>query len=70
MSYKRVTPVDKKKMERRRYARHHTICQVLREIYQESSDANVQLKCRTAMAMAKKMHDRLKYYKEREEPET
>jgi len=57
-------------MLRRRYTGHNTICQVLREIYQASDDEQVQLKCRVAMAMAKKMHERLKYYKEKEQQAT
>lgn len=64
MSYPKVSPVDERVMRRQRYAGHHTICQVLREIYEASDDDNVRLKCRTAMAMAKKMHRKLKDYRE------
>lgn len=64
MSYQKVTPVDERIMQRKRYAGHNTICQVLREIYAMSGDEAVRTKCRTAMAMAKKMHNRLKAYKE------
>lgn len=63
MSYQKVEPVEKKRMLRKRYAGHNTICQVLRDIYGLSEDEDVRLKCRLAMAMAKKMQDRLKYYK-------
>jgi len=64
MSYQTVEPVEEKRMMRKRYAGHGTICQVLRDIYGLSDDEDVRLKCRLAMAMAKKMHDRPKYYKE------
>jgi Mn-dependent DtxR family transcriptional regulator len=63
MSYQTVEPVAKKRMLRKRYRGHNTICQVLRDIYGLSEDEGVRLKCRLAMAMAKKMQDRLKYYK-------
>ena len=67
MSYQKVEPVEKIKMQRARYAGHNTICQVLRDIYGMSADEDVLLKCRIAMAMAKKMHARLKAYKEQNE---
>ena len=67
MSYPRVKPIDERKMRRTRYEGHHTICQVLREIYGLSDDEDIKLKARVAMAMAKKMHERLKYYKAKEE---
>jgi hypothetical protein len=66
MPYKRVDPVPVKKMLRKRYHGHFTICQKLRDIYVASDDEQVKLDCRIAMAMAKKMHERLKYYKQRE----
>ena len=66
MAYPRVEPVAEKKMRRRRYQSHHTICQVLREIYALADSEEVKYKSRVAMAMAKKMHERLKYYKQRE----
>lgn len=64
MKYERVEPVSDHKMRRQRYKGHHTICQVLRDIYQMTYDEEIRVKCRTAMAMAKKMHNRLKKYKE------
>ena len=66
MGYKRVEPVSEKVMKRKRYHGHHTICETLREIYMASDDEDIKLKCRLAMAMAKKMHKKLKEYKKRE----
>jgi len=67
MSYESIDPVPKKKMERRRYEGHKTICQKLREIYQSTQDEDIQLKCREAMAMAKRMQAKLKKYKDEKE---
>jgi len=39
-----------------------TICGVLREIYNSSSDDNTRLLARIAVSMAKKMAKRLQYY--------
>ena len=64
MPYKKVAPVPERKMLKDRYAGHHTICEVLREIYLASNDEDIKLKTRVAMAMAKKMHNRLKTYKD------
>ena len=75
MPYKKVTPVseeeisDESIMRNHRYDGHHTICQVCREIWrigQETENGELQYKARLAMAMGKKMHDKLKYYKEKE----
>lgn len=46
-----------------RYSGHHTICQTLREIWAETSDPQTKLKCRLAMAMAKRMVTKLKEYR-------
>ena len=63
MPYKKVEPISHAKMMRQRYSGHHTICQQLRDIYQISDNKEIKDKCRLAMAMAKKMHEKLKAYK-------
>jgi hypothetical protein len=63
MSYKRHEPISVEAMLKGRYNGHHTICQMLRDIYQMTDDEEIQLKCRIAMSMAKSMHERLKKYK-------
>jgi hypothetical protein len=63
MSYERTEPVSDVKMKSQRYKNHHTICEVLREIYMEAENETIKYKCRLAMAMAKKMHNKLKEYK-------
>jgi hypothetical protein len=50
-------------MLKKRYQGHHTICEVLREIYMETKNDDIKLKCRVAMTMAKSMHEKLKQYK-------
>lgn len=41
----------------------NTICHVLREIYRDTTDEKIRLKCRIAMAMAKKIVNKLREYK-------
>ena len=67
MPYKRVEPVSEEKMLNERYKNHHTICETLREIYLMTEDEEIRYKCRLAMAMAKKMQDKLKEYKNNRE---
>jgi len=67
MSYPKIEPVDENRMHRQKYKGHHTICQQLRDIYDLSTDERVRYKTRLAMAMAKKMHERLKHYKRQQE---
>jgi len=66
MGYKRVEPVSVKKMLNKRYHGHFTICQKLRDIFIKAEDEEIKLMCREAMAMAKAMHDKLKYYRKKE----
>ena len=54
-------------MLKQRYQGHHTICELLREIYADTTDEHIKLKCRIAMNMTKSMHEKLKYYKGKEE---
>ena len=48
---------------------HHSICQTLRDAYRMTEDPAMKEKLRLAWAMAKKMHERLKHYKNTYEPE-
>ena len=66
MPYPKVEPVSVKKMLRKRYHGHNTICQKLRDIFVATENEQIKLDCRIAMAMAKKMHERLKHYKRKE----
>jgi len=63
MPYKRHEPISEHDMLKTRYVGHHTICQILREIYIETGDESIKWKCRIAMSMAKSMHEKLKKYK-------
>lgn len=62
--YQKVEPVDVAIMKKKRYHGHNTICEKLREIYMATENEDIKLKCRVAMSMAKKMHEKLKKYKE------
>jgi len=64
MSYEKHEPISEEKMLKQRYFGHHTICQMLRDIYILTDNEDIKLKCRIAMAMAKSMHNKLKQYKE------
>jgi hypothetical protein len=66
MPYKKVAPVSEEVMENTRYEGHHSICQTLRDIYKLTDNEDIKLKCRIATAMAKSMHLKLKYYREKE----
>jgi len=64
MPYKRVDPVPVQVMEITDYEGHFSICQKLRDIYHSTDDEKIRLDCRIAVAMAKSMQNKLKYYKE------
>ena len=66
MPYKHVDPVPISLMLKQRYHGHNSICEKLREIYMATEDEEIKMKCRIAMAMSKKMHERLKWYKAKE----
>jgi hypothetical protein len=68
MPYKKRKPVDEKVMLNKRYHGHHSICQKLRDIYLKTEDEEAKLDLRIAMAMAKAMHEQLKYYKNNWQP--
>jgi hypothetical protein len=75
MSYKHREPVPElemasiAEMERARYAGHHTICQTLRDIYGMIDNEEAKNKCRLAVAMAKAMHEKLKWYNQNYKPD-
>jgi len=58
--YKRIPPADVSWMRKNRYLGHFTICEKLREIYRMTDNEEIKLKCREAMAMAKRMQEALK----------
>jgi hypothetical protein len=64
MPYKRVEPVSEKIMLDETYNGHFSICQKLREIYLLTDNEDIRLNCRIAMAMAKSMQNKLKFYRE------
>jgi len=43
-----------------------TICHVLREIYRDTPDTGIRLKCRIATSMAKRMAKKLTWWKEKQ----
>ena len=63
MSYKHHKPVSEDVILNPRYIGHHTICQMLRDIYIMTDNEDIKLKCRIGVAMAKSMHEKLKAYK-------
>jgi hypothetical protein len=54
-------------MDRKRWEGHHSICQTLRDIYHLTDNPDVRLKCRLAVAMAKAMNEKLKWYKAKQD---
>lgn len=67
MPYETVEPVSVAVMRKKRYHGHNTVCEKLREIYMLTDNEEIKMKCRIAMAMTKKMHQRLKEYREERE---
>ena len=61
-----VKPIDTGTMDKHRYEGHHSVCQQLRDIYHMTDNQDIKLKCRLAMAMTKSMHEKLKWYKNKE----
>jgi predicted metalloprotease with PDZ domain len=62
-------------MMRTRYDGHHSICAILKQLYQDTYESDGQKrfteeelrdKIATCVTMAKKMHERLKHYKSKE----
>ena len=54
----RPVPGRKMQMDSRRW----TVCQILREIYRETDDVLIRLKCRHAINMTKTMVDKICEY--------
>lgn len=50
-------PIARKKMHRD--SRHYTVCQIIREIYHETDDPVIRMKCRIAHTMTKHMIDEI-----------
>jgi hypothetical protein len=67
MPYKKTEPVSERKMDKVRYQGHHTVCETIRKIYQSTDDKEIKYNCRLAFAMAKRMHEQLKRYKQEKE---
>lgn len=67
MPYKKTEPVSERKMRKVRYQGHHTVCETIRKIYQSTDDEEIKYNCRLAFAMAKRMHEQLKRYKQEKE---
>lgn len=67
MPYPRVDPVPERIMLDQTYHGHFSICQKLRDIYVSTDNEEIKLSLRIAMAMAKKMNEKLLYYKRKEE---
>jgi hypothetical protein len=67
MPYKKCLPADEADMKKERYLGHHTICEKCREIWRMGKEMNnpeLMLKAREAMGYGKRMHLKLKEYKE------
>ena len=67
MPYPRVEPAPEIEMKKQRWKGHHTICETLREIYAMTDNEEIKQKLLQAMGYAKKMHEKLKQYKQAEE---
>jgi len=66
MPYKKCEPADEVDMKKKRYQDHFTICEKCREIWRIGKalgNEELMLKAREAMAMGKRMHEKLKEYK-------
>lgn len=50
-------PVSRKKMTMD--TRHYTVCQIIREIYRDTPDPVIKMKCRMAIRMTKTMVDKI-----------
>ena len=66
MSYKKSEPWPHRKMMRQRYINHHSICAMLKSLYQETDDEQIRERLAICVTMAKKMHEKLKEYKRKE----
>lgn len=70
MPYRRHEPVDESEMDINRWEGHHSVCQMLRDIYHMTDNPDIRLKLRLSMAMTKAMNEKLKWYKGHPDPKT
>jgi hypothetical protein len=63
--YKHREPVPERVMDRKIYEGENTLCQTIRDMYHMTSNQDIRLKCRLAMAMGKAMCEKLSKYKEK-----
>ena len=66
MPYKIIPPADEADMRKKRYLGHHSVCEKIREIWRiakAKGDIETQFKCREALGMTKRMHEKLKEFK-------
>lgn len=63
MPYPRVEPASDADLKKQRYLGHHSVCEKIREIYRMTDNQDIKFKCREAMAMTKRMHEKLKEFK-------
>jgi len=61
--WKNFEPVTCDDMKFKGY--RYTVCEILREIYRATDDPEIQLKCRMAVSMSKKMAVRISHYEGR-----
>lgn len=57
-----VEPIHTSIITNERYHGHFSVCQKLRDIYMATDSEEIKMDSRLAMAMTKKMHDKLKWY--------
>lgn len=62
MPYKRIEPADIADMKKLRYLGHHSVCEKIREIWRMTENEEIKFKCREALAMTKRMHEKLKEF--------
>jgi len=69
MPYPRTTPVTEKQLFDDEYPGHHTICQTIRDTYRLTDDEKVKENLRLIFAFGKRMHNKLKEYRQRYDDE-
>ncbi len=60
-------PAPEWEMDKRRWEGHHSVCQMIRDIYHMTDSEQMKFRCRVAMAMTKAMNEKLKWYKQKGE---
>lgn len=69
MPYPRTKPYTEEEMFKEVHVGHHTICQTLRDIYVKTEDPETKEQLRLVFAFGKKMHTKLKEYRQRYDDE-